>query len=224
MSKRTPIDGTSNSDAERRTKRLVGPELEVPEPGGFDPALLPGPDDITVVTASDLSAAASPRGGQTADPPATPDTSPAVPESSPTAGSGGGSGRPSPDDDQLPTHRIEPATGIEGVQGPRPILCDRCQATDHTTAWHDTYIKPPGLERPIPHRSIGRPIANTAFDAAKGVPVEVQDEQAHAREATEILLEAAADHYRHDQLMPYPRLLDLHAVVEHMVEARRVVR
>ena len=81
-----------------------------------------------------------------------------------------------------------------------------------------------GSGRSLSHRSIGRPIANTAFDAAKGVPVEVQDEQAHAREATEILLEAAADHYRHNELMPYARLLDLHAVVEHMVEARRVVR
>jgi hypothetical protein len=69
-------------------------------------------------------------------------------------------------------------------------------------------------------RSIGRVIANTAIDAALGVPVDVQDERAHGREATELLVEAAADHWRHNRHMPADKLLDLEAVVLHMVSAR----
>ena len=88
---RTPTDGES------RVGRLNGPPLEgVQEPGGFDPALRPGPDDITVVTAADLAAVSSPPGtaAPMADPnPPAPDAPPVRSESSPTAGSGGGSGR-----------------------------------------------------------------------------------------------------------------------------------
>jgi len=69
-------------------------------------------------------------------------------------------------------------------------------------------------------RSIGRVVANTAMDTAMGVPPELADESAHAREAAEILVEAAADHFRHHRLMPESKLLDLEAVVDHMVRSR----
>jgi hypothetical protein len=154
--------------------------------------------DATLVTgnAAVVSAAASPRGGQTVDPPATPDTSPAVPEPSPTAGSGGGTGRPLDITPGKPLTDQEVAVIKENLAARPP----------HTT------------------RSIGTVIANTALDAALGVPVSVQDEMAHGREATDLLVTAAADQWRHNQPMPYARLLDLQAVVEHMVEARKVIR
>jgi hypothetical protein len=80
------------------------------------------------------------------------------------------------------------------------------------------------MSPPSTGRSIGRVIANTAVDAALGVPTELQDERAHGREATEILLEAAAEHWRREQFMPVERLLDLQAVIDHMVDARGVGR
>ena len=72
----------------------------------------------------------------------------------------------------------------------------------------------------LQRRSIGRVVANTAMDTALGVPPNVLDERAHGREATELLMEAAADHWRHNRPMPAERLLDLEAVVQHMVESR----
>jgi hypothetical protein len=136
---------------------------------------------------------------ETADPPAAPSESGDALEPSEvphglTAGSGGGSGRPS-------------GAELEELQ----------REVDKIRREHEG---PP----PTTGRSIGRVIANTAIDAALGVPVSVQDERAHAREAVEILVEAAADHHRHNQPMPVERLLDLEAIVAHMVDARGVGR
>jgi hypothetical protein len=164
----------------------------------------PDPADTLVTGNADVLAAASPPdGGQAADP--TPSVVPSAggtPEpsrestASPAGSGGGGSGRPSPDETDMTLGELK-----EAWQRGTPVELVRDRHAPTT-------------------RSIGRVIANTAIDAALGVPVNVQDERAHGREATEILVEAAADHWRHNRHMPAARLLDLQAVVDHMVTAR----
>jgi hypothetical protein len=163
-------------------------------------------DDSTLVTGnpSVLPAASPPDGGQAADP-----TPPVVP-------SAGASLEPSGTADHLPAGSGGGGSGRSQTAGqsvdrpPTPTRPERSTGMEVEAA----------AGRPSTGRSIGRVIANTAIDAALGVPVDVQDERAHGREATEILVEAAADHWRHNRHMPAGRLLDLQAVVDHMVTAR----
>jgi hypothetical protein len=158
--------------------------------------LVPHPND-----AETLPAPAPPGGVQAADPSAPPDAPTASEPTSETtaspAGSGGGSGR-----SQMAGQSVDRA--------PTPTRPERSTGMETEAA----------AGRPSTGRSIGRVVANTAMDTALGVPPELLDERAHGREATEILLEAAADHWRHDRLMPAERLLDLEAIVGHMVGSR----
>jgi hypothetical protein len=135
---------------------------------------------------------------EAADPPAAPSASGEALEPSgvASAGSGGGSGRP------FAEMNVAKAMGEAIV--------------DHVQRRHEG--------PPASGRSIGRVIANTAIDAALGVPVSVQDERAHAREAVEILVEVTAEYHAGNQLMPIAKLLDLEAIVLHMVTARGVGR
>jgi hypothetical protein len=163
----------------------------------------PAPDAPTEVLGTD-------------SPPPGADTEDATADPTPDHGPGDG---PQPITPPAPTELSAVEAGAGEVTGSgRPVVT--VTADGPLTEQQATGIKTALEGRPQPGRSIGVVIANSAIDAALGVPVELQDERAHAREATVILLEAAADHHRHGELMPMARLLDLQAVVQHMVEAR----
>jgi hypothetical protein len=143
---------------------------------------------------------------------------------------------PTPDVPSAPTGTLEPSgtgtlsspaepSGSDTGGSGRPSLGEM-QAKELAMAERRVAAAKADLGKPPPHttRSIGTVIANHALLTADGVPEAILDEKAHGREATELLLVAAAEHWRHNELMPYPRLLDLQAVVEHMVEARGVGR
>ena len=213
---RTPVDGTSNSDADRRPAK---DRLADPADSGhfnYDPDLTPDDhieDGIVVVTADVLTAAASPRGGELADPPAAPDVPmPSEPTTSSPGGSGGGSGR-SPSDAPVPDGFSMVADGTCIPVPPTDVPARAGTPGDNPTSVAVSGAAGSG-------RSIGRVIANTALDTALGVPPEVLDERAHAREATEILLEGAADYHRRNKPMPATMLLDLEGIVLHMVSNR----
>lgn len=107
MTKRTPTDGTSDTDpgAERRRERLADPD----DSSHFDPAIAPDTTDQWGMVAdgdyrpvpNDLGFVPPPDEAEAADPtPPTPDAPAAsvpttVEADHPAAGSGGGSGRPS---------------------------------------------------------------------------------------------------------------------------------
>jgi hypothetical protein len=200
-----------------------GEYFDVPDPEAAD-------RESTLVTGNpDVRPAVPPPDGgpATADPaPTTPSVSGDPLEPSPAtgaaAGSGGGPGRPSlcsqcgqPWEARAcgPTHAAIKAEAAAGVP-PAVIKAPDGNFGNPTSAARNE------LEWPATGRSIGTVIAHTATDAALGVPVDVQDERAHAREATEILLVATAEHLSHNRPIPAERLLDLEAIVQHMVGAR----